>query len=82
MKKNTETEILVYADWYMFELPQLIGKLYFSSLRGKAVYSFDYDTEWMKTGISIDPELPLFSRLHYASSNDNFGIFKDSSPDR
>ena len=80
MKHNKE--IRVYADWYMFDSPQLIGKLYYTSLRGKAVYSFEYDNEWIKRGISIDPELPLFSGLHYASSNDNFGIFKDSSPDR
>ena len=82
MKKYTEKEILVYADWYMFDSPQLIGRLYFASLRGKAVYSFQYDNEWIKKGISIDPELPLFSGLHYATSNENFGIFKDSSPDR
>ena len=82
MKKNREKEIFVYADWYMLDSPQLIGRLYFASLRGKAVYSFEYDNEWIKSGISIDPELPLFSGLHYASSNDIFGIFKDSSPDR
>lgn len=82
MKKNQETEILVYADWYMYDEPKPVGKLYFSALRGKAVYSFEYDKEWLKTGISIDPELPLFAGKHYASSNDNFGIFKDSSPDR
>jgi len=82
MKQNKEKEIFVYADWYMLDSPQLIGKLCFTSLRGKAVYSFEYDNEWIRTGISIDPELPLFSGLHYASSNDNFGIFKDSSPDR
>lgn len=82
MKQQHEKEILVYADWYMFDSPQLIGKLHFASLRGKTVYSFEYDNEWIKTGIAIDPELPLFSGLHYASSNDNFGIFKDSSPDR
>lgn len=80
MKQNKE--IRVYADWYMFDSPQLIGKLYYTSLRGKAVYSFEYDDEWIKSGISIDPELPLFKGVHYASSNDNFGIFKDSSPDR
>jgi len=82
MKKYTEKEIFVYADWYMFDSPQLIGRLYFASLRGKAVYSFQYENEWIKKGISIDPELPLFSGLHYATSNENFGIFKDSSPDR
>ncbi|OIP82592.1 MAG: toxin HipA [Porphyromonadaceae bacterium CG2_30_38_12] len=82
MKQNKEKEILVYADWYMLDSPQLIGRLCFVSLRGKTVYSFEYDNEWIRIGISIDPELPLFSGLHYASSNDNFGIFKDASPDR
>ncbi|MDR1884226.1 MAG: type II toxin-antitoxin system HipA family toxin [Prevotella sp.] len=75
-------EILAYAGWYMYDSPRLVGKLSFSALRGKAVYSFEYDKEWIKYGIAIDPELPLFSGLHYAASNDNFGIFKDSSPDR
>ena len=82
MKQIKEKEILVYADWYMLDSPQLIGKLYFASLRGKSVYSFQYDTDWIKTRISIDPDLPLFSGLHYAPFNENFGIFKDSSPDR
>jgi serine/threonine-protein kinase HipA len=82
MKQHKEKEILVYADWYMFDSPQLIGRLYFTSLRGKAVYSFEYEAEWLKSGISIDPELPLYSGMHYALSNENFGIFKDSSPDR
>lgn len=82
MKKNQETEILVYADWYLYNEPKLVGKLNYSSLRGKAVYSFEYEKEWLKTGISIDPELPLFAGKQYASLNDNFGVFKDSSPDR
>ncbi len=82
MKQKNERKILVYADWHMFTAPKLIGQLHYSTLRGKAVYSFEYNNEWIKNGISIDPELPLFSGLHYATSNDNFGIFKDSSPDR
>lgn len=82
MKQNNAKKILVYADWYMYDAPRLVGKLQFSSLRGKAVYSFEYEKEWIRNGIPIDPELPLFSGIHYASSNENFGIFKDSSPDR
>ncbi len=81
MKQNRGRELLVYADWYMLGAPKLIGKLHFTAIRGKAVYSFEYDKEWIKTGISIDPKLPLFSGLHYPASNDNFGIFKDSSPE-
>lgn len=80
--QTKEKEILVYADWYMFAAPKLIGSIYFTSLRGKGIYSFEYDKEWLKNGISIDPELPLFAGKHYASSNENFGIFQDASPDR
>ena len=80
--QTKEKEILVYADWYMFASPKLIGCIYFTLLRGKAVYSFEYDKEWLKSGIAIDPELPLFAGKHYAFSNENFGIFKDASPDR
>lgn len=82
MGKNQEKEILVYADWFIFDEPKLVGKLWFSAIRSKAVYSFEYDKEWIKTGIAIDPELPLFSGKQYAGGNENFGIFKDSSPDR
>ncbi len=82
MGKNQGKEILVYADWFMYDEPKLVGKLWFSAIRGKAVYSFEYDKEWIKTGIAIDPELPLFSGKQYAGGNENFGIFKDSSPDR
>lgn len=80
--QTKEKEILVYADWYMFASPRLVGCIYYASLRGKGVYSFEYDKEWLKSGIAIDPELPLFAGKHYAYSNENFGIFKDASPDR
>ena len=82
MGKNQEKEILVYADWFMYDEPKLVGRLWFSNIRGKAVYSFEYEKEWLKTGIAIDPELPLFTGKQYAGGNENFGIFKDSSPDR
>lgn len=60
----------------MFDAPKLIGKLYFESLRGKALYSFEYDNEWLKTGISIDPELPLYSGLHYTAAQRSFRSFR------
>jgi serine/threonine-protein kinase HipA len=82
MASNSEREVLVYADWFMFDEPKIVGKLWFSSIRGKGVYAFEYDKEWLKTGIAIDPALPLFSGKHYAGRNENFGIFQDSSPDR
>jgi serine/threonine-protein kinase HipA len=82
MRTNPEKEIFVYADWFMYEEPKLVGKLWFSTIRGKEVYAFEYDKEWLKKGIAIDPELPLFSGKQFSGGNENFGIFKDSSPDR
>jgi serine/threonine-protein kinase HipA len=79
---NHTNEIWVYADWYMYDTPRPVGILSFFFLRGKTVYSFEYSNEWLKTGIAIDPEIPLYPGLHYAPANENFGIFKDSSPDR
>lgn len=49
MGKNQEKEILVYADWFMYDEPKLVGRLWFSTIRGKAVYSFEYEKEWIKT---------------------------------
>lgn len=72
----------MYADWYMFASPRLIGCIYYTSIRGKGIYSFEYEREWLKSGIAIDPELPLYAGKQYAASNENFGIFKDASPDR
>jgi serine/threonine-protein kinase HipA len=77
-----QKEISVYADWHFFDSPQLVGKLYASSLRGKSVFAFEYDSDWIEKGFQIDPDLPLYAGLHHASSNEIFGIFKDSSPDR
>lgn len=79
---NVETETFVYADWEMYDSPRLIGTLYYSSVRGKDTYSFEYDTTWLKEGIEIDPELPLFSGRLYSASSNNFGVFQDSAPDR
>ena len=45
---NKTKEILVYADWYMYDVPRLVGTLSFSALRGKAVYAFEYEKEWLK----------------------------------
>lgn len=73
---NAETEVFVYADWEMYDFPRLIGILYYSSVRGKDTYSFEYDATWLKEGIEIDPELPLFSGRLYSASSNNFGVFK------
>lgn len=85
-KRNTKRSILVYADWYGFDAPQLMGKLFAELLRGKEIFSFEYDESWLKSDNAqlLDPELQLYSGLHYLGdeSKSNFGMFLDSSPDR
>lgn len=54
-----QKEIFVYADWDIYDSPRLIGTLYYSSAKGKDVYSFDYDSDWLKEEISIDPKLQI-----------------------
>lgn len=78
-------EIMVYADWV--ELPSRLkmGLLRVDKIRGKEVFSFEYDTLWLKSGYAqeLDPDLRLFSGPQFISDEKpNFGIFLDSSPDR
>ncbi|MBQ0036285.1 MAG: type II toxin-antitoxin system HipA family toxin [Firmicutes bacterium] len=83
MTKN-QKEIFVYDD-FSSEEPLLMGTFFVNIIRGEESYSFEYDKGWLeKTGMSLilDPELmPYFGR-QYSSSNNIFGIFADTSPDR
>lgn len=54
-------------------------------LRGKEIFSFEYDDAWLKSRSSqtLDPDLGFFSGIQYLNDEKpNFGIFLDSSPDR
>ncbi len=78
-------EILVYAHWLGFNEPTLMGMLYASLNKGKELFSFEYNSEWLKLkeATAIDPDLQLFSGPQYLNEDkSNFGIFLDSCPDR
>lgn len=82
---TTKRSILVYAHWRGIAEPLLMGTLISDRLKGKEIFSFEYDEDWLKNGPShlLDPGLQLFSGPHYVSQEqENFGIFLDSSPDR
>jgi len=82
---NNFREILVYADWEGTKTPQLIGTLFSSYLRGKEIFSFEYDKLWLHSSFSceIDPDLGLYAGIQYLrDEKSNFGVFLDSSPDR
>lgn len=78
-------EILVYAHWQGLEEPELFGTLYADIIRGKEVFKFEYDEEWLKKGFSLqtDPDLEMFAGIQFPKNErSNFSIFRDSSPDR
>ncbi|MDD4149620.1 MAG: HipA domain-containing protein [Bacteroidales bacterium] len=84
-KQDNKLPIYVYAHWKGMEFPHLMGTLYSDRLKGKEIFSFEYDIDWLQNNTSqlLDPNLQLFSGLHYPNEKqDNFGIFLDSSPDR
>lgn len=62
-----------------------MGVLHSEILRGKEIFSFDADSEWLKHKElrGLDPDLLQISGKQYLSEGkSNFGLFLDSSPDR
>ena len=84
-KVSSNKVILVFADWDGMETPQFIGTLFSSYSRGKEIFSFEYDKEWLQSSFvqEIDPDLGLYPGIQYLrDEKSNFGVFLDSSPDR
>lgn len=83
--KQIQKAIQVCAHWQGMEEPALMGTLYAAPVRGKEIFSFEYDPFWLKSSYvqMLDPDLGLFSGPQYSREGcDNFGLFLDSSPDR
>ncbi len=78
--------IYVYADWQEINEPLLMGLLTAELLRGKEVFSFEYNKDWLSSGFAqtLDPDLQLYSGPQFLNDGNkfNFGLFLDSSPDR
>lgn len=82
---NESNDIFVYSDWDEPNAPTQIGILHKQLVRGKELFSFEYNNNWLSSSDAqqLDPDLKLFSGLHYLEEKKpNFGIFLDSSPDR
>jgi serine/threonine-protein kinase HipA len=79
-----ERNILVYADWQELGNPTLMGRLSATQMRGKEIFAFEYDKEWLQSSyIQLDPDLYFFKGRQFLNdTKPNFGIFMDSSPDR
>jgi serine/threonine-protein kinase HipA len=84
-KGGIRKAIQVCAHWHGMENPILMGTLYAAPSRGREIFSFEYDSAWLKSPQAqvLDPALMLFSGPQYArDGHNNFGLFLDSSPDR
>lgn len=84
-KQGNMRSISVYADWIGMEEPLIIGVLHSDRLKGKEMFSFEYEEDWLQNGPSqiLDPSLQLYTGLHFLKEEQvNFGMFLDSSPDR
>lgn len=78
-------DIYVYMDDERNNSPILMGVLHREILRGKEVFSFENNPEWIKHEEfrALDPDLLHFSGKQYLPADkSNFGMFLDSSPDR
>jgi serine/threonine-protein kinase HipA len=78
-------KIMVYADWENLASPRLTGVLHSAFSRGKEIFSFEYDTEWLRSSFArnMDPDLGLYAgRQFMRDEKNNFGMFLDSAPDR
>ena len=80
-----DRNIYVYYDGEQVDFPVIMGILTSVQLRGKEIFSFEFDKTWLSDQRfrSFDPDLQLFQGRQYAPQDkDNFGIFLDSAPDR
>lgn len=78
-------QIYVFADWRGVPSPNLMGTLNAQSIRGKEIFSFEYDKQWLKNNPAhlLDPHLSFFEGNQFLpDGKQNFGLFLDSSPDR
>jgi serine/threonine-protein kinase HipA len=77
--------IYVYTDWHS-RSPELMGLLYASATRGKELYSFEYNKNWIRSigiGFIFDPDLRFYEGRQYVPQGKPFfGVFSDSCPDR
>jgi serine/threonine-protein kinase HipA len=84
--KNNELKIWVYADWQSLGGFQHMGILTTQHVRGKEIFSFEYNETWLTSSgqaLFLDPNLSMYKGKQYLpEEKSNFGLFLDSSPDR
>ena len=85
MKRN-ELKIWVYVDWQFLGGVRHMGILTPQHIRGKEIFSFEYNDNWITSSgqaLFLDPNLSMYKGKQYLpEEHHNFGLFLDSSPDR
>ena len=78
-----KTDIFVYAHWQGIKEPIIIGILSAQQAKGKKVFNFEYDKDWLNSGrkFILDPDIQFYSGPQFPKNINNFGIFLDSMPD-
>lgn len=79
----TDRNVLVYVD--LDGTPNLVGRLWARSHRGKESATFEYDDTWLANPLhfALEPALTLDTGPHHtAAGRLIFGAFGDSAPDR
>lgn len=76
-------DIYVYESFSSND-SKLMGKIMVDVVRGKEVYSFEYDQDWIKinSNYKLDPDLLFYNGRQYPIDKTLFGILADSMPDR
>lgn len=80
-----DKEIYIYFDDVNTDNPLFVGILLAQQVRGREVFSFQFDEKWLADSCChlLDPDLQLYKGRQYLPENkSNFGLFLDSSPDR
>ncbi len=83
---TNKTDILVYADWLEFSKnnqQKIIGILSAHQGKGKTVFSFKYDKNWLSSEkpFLLDPNILWNEGIQFPEGKNIFGIFNDAMPD-
>lgn len=79
----TDKQLQVYVD--LDGKPQLVGRLWARSRKGRESATFEYDASWLKhpSRFALEPALVLSHGQHHTAAGRRlFGAIGDSAPDR
>lgn len=79
----TDKQLQVYVD--LESKPQLVGRLWARSRKGRESATFEYDASWLKhpSRFALEPALVLSHGQHHTAAGRRlFGAIGDSAPDR